>query len=93
MATNKAAARKVAERAVTRVDDYQKVFNSPHGKRVLYDLMLTCHMMQPLDTTNPTKMAFEEGQRQVVLRIMTYLKLDVAQLHERIREADAQMVD
>ena len=90
---NKGAAKKVARRQVARVQDYQQTFSSPHGKRVLYDLMGVCHMLQPLNVSNPQVMAFEEGQRQVVLRILTYLKVDMEKLHERIREADAQLVE
>jgi hypothetical protein len=40
------------------------------------------HGIQPLE------LAFNEGQRNMVLRILTILKVDLKQLHERMKQAD-----
>jgi hypothetical protein len=52
---------------------YRTVFATPEGRIVLTDLM-TAHYMQsnlPMDTVN--NMIFAEGQRNVVLRILTII--------------------
>jgi hypothetical protein len=69
---------------------YQKVFSGPDGRAVLYDMMATHGMLTPhhVDTN---KMLLKEGERLVVLRILSILKVDVKQLLERIEEHDADV--
>lgn len=65
---------------------YQKVFDTEEGKIVLLDLMRTHRMFSSTFVKDPYEMAFNEGERNAVLRICTLLKLDVAKLRERMRE-------
>lgn len=80
--------KKLATKALAKVVDYKRTFNTQHGARVLYDLMDQHYMMKPMDVGNPQVHAFQEGQRAVVLRLLTLLKIDPMQLQERIKEAD-----
>lgn len=54
---------------------YKKVFNSPEGKKVVRDLM-ECGMIfgQTHVPNDPYSSAFNEGQRRIVLRLLSFLK-------------------
>lgn len=52
--------------------DYKRVFSTPEGKRVLFDLM-NAHFMLVPHNGDP----FKEGQRSVVLTILNRMKVDV----------------
>ena len=62
--------------------DYQSVFNSEEGQRVLEDLKKTCFYYSPTLHEMPHFMAAQEGQRLVILHIETKLKLDLKKLKE-----------
>ena len=62
--------------------DYQSVFNSEEGQRVLEDLKKTCFYYSPTIDQFPHIMAANEGQRLVMLHIETKLKLDLKKLEE-----------
>jgi hypothetical protein len=68
------------------VIDYKTVFGSEAGQRVLYDLMKNNYLLSPTYTTNLHEMALREGSRNVVLRIMSILKVDVDKLNIFIKE-------
>jgi len=89
----KSSSRRVAERAATKLSRYQRVFSGPDGRAVLYDLMQVAEMltMNPDADTNQT--FIREGKRQVVLRILAYLKADPKQLLERIEEHEDEMAE
>lgn len=73
--------------AVALTADYQATFSTPHGKRVLMDLMKKGGMLStsyvPKD---PHGTSFNEGQRSLVLHIQKLLKLDVKKLQKQIEE-------
>lgn len=81
----------VQKRAIARfrarVIDYKKAFNSEAGRRVLYDMMIKYHVINPLPKGQDRDQA--EGARNVVLEILTILKVDPEQMTKLIREADA----
>lgn len=62
--------------------DYQKVFNSEEGQRVLEDLKKTCFYYIPTIDVMPHVMSFNEGQRATILHIETKLKLSAVKLKE-----------
>jgi len=62
--------------------DYQSVFKSEEGQRVLEDLKLTCFYHSPTIHEMPHIMAYQEGQRNVILHIETKLKLTANKLKE-----------
>ncbi len=53
--------------------DYQRVFATPEGQRVLADLMLFCGVLQSHNERDPVMMARLEGNREVGLRIAEFL--------------------
>ena len=54
--------------------DYEITFSSPEGKRVLHDLAINGHVLETSYNLEPTLMAYNEGARNFVLRILTILK-------------------
>ena len=73
---------------LARVIDYKRVFSTAPGKRVLADLMQEGHLLAPTmtDSNNPNIIYFNEGKRNIVLFIMSILKLDVEKLRQQIDE-------
>lgn len=66
---------------------FQQVFGSEAGKAVLYDLMKFGHMLHSsFSPKDPYETAFREGERNIVLRIMSVLEMDPEQLKQRIKE-------
>lgn len=82
--------KKVEQLAVERVTKYQAVFGSPDGQWVLEDLM-SAHGMMSAHPANPEQMALKEGERLVVLRILTMLKTNPRQLLERIKQHESSL--
>lgn len=56
-----------------RAQDYKDVFNSPQGRRVLADLMAAARVFTPIHTTDPLTLAFHQGERNLALRIATFM--------------------
>lgn len=79
-------ANKVSKRQVERIQDYQTVFSSVQGKRVLNDMMQTHYVMASTFSEQPGVSALREGERNAVLRILNILSIDVNQLRERIEQ-------
>lgn len=53
---------------------YKKVFSSEEGKEVLADLMKVGRVFEStFDANNPCKTAYNEGIRNIVLRIINFL--------------------
>jgi hypothetical protein len=70
------------EKAEQLRKDYQTVFNSEAGQRVLEDLRKTCFYYDTTLNELPHVMAHSEGLRNVVLHIETKLKLTPDKLKE-----------
>lgn len=55
-------------------EQYYNLFvQSPNGQAVLGDMMKAHHLMQPVFETDPYLTAFNDGERNAVLRILTIL--------------------
>jgi hypothetical protein len=83
----------MSKRDLQRLDaitQLQAVFDSEEGKKVLYELMKSCHMLHSTFDPNPQEMAYREGERSVVLRILNTLNVDPIQLLKRIEEGNQQ---
>ena len=69
---------------------YNKTFESVEGKEVLYDLMNTCNFMGSsiLDSNSyePLAMAFRDGQKAIVSRILTTLSISNEQFIKMIEQ-------
>jgi len=64
-------------------EDYKKVFTTEEGKRVLADLEKTCFFKSTIFVPNDAlTMAFNEGNRAVLLHILTILELNIEELEK-----------
>ncbi len=79
---SKKQSRKVVDNAIS----YQATFTSAEGEKVLFDMMKAHHMLGSSFCKDPYESAFNEGERAVVLRILSMLKTDVTQLAKRIED-------
>lgn len=81
-----------AKAYASMVEAYQQVFSSEAGKLVLENLKATHGFHQCLfrKDVNALELAFREGERNVVLRIMSFVQVDLKQLHDQITERTAQ---
>ena len=68
----------------------QAVFNTDDGQKVLYELMKSAHILNSTYDPNPYEMAYREGERSVVLRILKTLNVDPAELLKRIKQGNQQ---
>lgn len=59
---------------------YKRVFATPDGKVVLYDLMSRYHVLNPHDG-DPMK----EGERKVVLGILRNCNISITELDEMLK--------
>lgn len=82
----KQAIEKTAKKTYARVLDYKRTFATKAGRNVLHDLMDTHHMLRPSFVLDPHQAAFREGERSVLLRILTIMKTEPAQLLAHIEE-------
>jgi hypothetical protein len=62
--------------------DYQSVFTSENGQRVLEDLKKTCFYYDTTLHEQPHIMSYQEGLRNVILHIETKLKLTADKIKE-----------
>jgi hypothetical protein len=54
--------------------DYHQAFDTPHGKRVLEDIMSYCHVLEPLKGCIDTNsIIIREARRDVALTILQKL--------------------
>jgi hypothetical protein len=78
---------KQARKQVTTIRDYRQVFSSQAGKRVLHDLMSAHHMLgTSFVVKSELETVFNEGQRNVVLRILAKLNTNPEELEKHIEE-------
>lgn len=66
--------------------DYGDTFATESGKRVLDDLMQRYFMFSHTMGESHADMAFKEGQRNVVLEILSRSKIDPQELKDKIKE-------
>ena len=67
---------------------YKDIFSSQSGKIVLHDLMKKGHMLKSTYApTDPYSSAFQEGERNIVLKIMSNLEFTETQLSDMMSEA------
>lgn len=67
---------------------YQQVFSTEEGTKVLYDLIKACHVLGTTFDANPIEMAYKEGERSVVLRILRTLKTNPEKIMKMIEQGN-----
>lgn len=78
--------KKAALKQLARYQDYNTVFSTPSGKRVLLDLMNKYSVLSPMYKGDVNDLLIHEGQRKVILDLLSILKIDVVKLKERVDE-------
>jgi hypothetical protein len=71
---------------------YKTTFKSSDGEMVLHDMMKNHFMLSPTAPSqmNMHEMAYNEGQRSVILRILNVLDVDLEKLREFIKKQKDQ---
>lgn len=80
--------KRLNKKRISKLQDYRSCFTSEYGKRVLYDMFNEHCMISSTFDPNPQVMALREGERNVVLRILTMLKTSPEKLKLQIEESD-----
>ena len=75
---------------LTKSKLYKRLFSSEDGSRVLQDLMIAHYMMGNTMSSDTHITAFNEGQRNVVLRILKLVKEDVGAIEKRIADVEKE---
>lgn len=65
---------------------YRELFQSDAGKEVLHDLCKSCHVYHSTMDANSNEMAYREGERSVVLRILRTIEINPYELDRKIKE-------
>jgi hypothetical protein len=66
--------------------DYAETFNSPAGKRVLADILTTCHVLEPEQDNDPNNIIARAHRRDVAHHIMFSMGYGPADLPTIIEE-------
>lgn len=69
---------------------YREIFNSEAGKVVLHDLAKSCHVYHSTMDANPNELAYKEGERSVVLRIIRTLNIDPFELDRLMKKGQSE---
>lgn len=77
-------------RRVALVKAYRELFHSDVGKEVLHDLCKSCNVYTSTMDANPHEMAFKEGARSVVLRILKTIEIDPFELDRLIKKGQSE---
>lgn len=70
---------------------YRRLFRTPDGDKVLKDLLEVCGYARSSFDIDPQKMAFHEGQRSVILRIVKTVNLTEKDILDMLRHMEQNM--
>lgn len=65
------------EDRIKKIRYYKECFISEAGQEVLQDLVKSCGIFHSSFSADPYENAFMSGQREIVLRILNVLKVDI----------------
>ncbi len=83
--------RKAENKQVSRVKSYKIAFGTEHGQIVLRDLMKAHNVLGPCFVKgDPYESALREGERNAVLRIFSFLKVDPIRLQMLIEKNEKE---
>lgn len=82
-----------ARKRVSIVASYKELFSTPLGKKVLHDMINAHRMIRSTFSKDPMEMALREGERNVILRILTKMGTDPNELLKRIDEIEKEERD
>ena len=68
---------------------YKDVFNTPSGRLVLHDILRATHVFKSsFKPGQPDVSNFQEGERNVALRILAFLGIDDQKIYELAKESE-----
>jgi len=77
------------KRYLAKLEDYKVAFGGTQGQKVLWDMMKAhSFVTSTMNENTPHVMAFREGERNVVLRILTILKQSPEKVMDRIKQGE-----
>lgn len=79
---------KPLKRKYAKIASYKKIFSTDEGREVLSDLMNVHNVLSSTFDINANVMALREGERNVVLRIMTILKITPKEMQALAEEIE-----
>lgn len=79
--------KKLEEQERQLKEDFKRVFNSPHGKRVYKHILERCHVFHTT-FTGSSKTFFLEGERNIGLYLLAMMNLANQEGLEVIKEID-----
>lgn len=65
---------------------YKRVFNTPDGRLILQDLIEQHGVLHSVFDQNPNLMALREGERNVVLRILSLIDCSSSEILKKIKD-------
>ena len=83
---------KFKERRET-IKSYKRLFDTVDGQAVIRDLMKSCHVYTTTLDRDPLQMAYNEGARSIILRILNTINIDPEQMKELMKLSTGQMED
>jgi hypothetical protein len=81
------------KKRINKSHQYKETFSTESGKKVLLDLMRTHYIASLSYSKEPMDMAFNEGQRSVVLRILKFVKEDVSKIEKYMEDIERGMYE
>lgn len=69
---------------------YQSVFESSDGEKVLEDLNKRAFGIRSTFHENPQRMAFNEGQRSIILHIKGMMNIDIKKTESLIKQQQGE---
>jgi len=75
-----------SDKVVENIIDYKAVFCNEKGQAVLWDLMKAAGFASINFDENPYKMAYNEGLRAMVVRILNLTNMDIEEITRRIKD-------
>ena len=82
----------MSKKSVAKIQAYQKVFGTPQGREVLMDLANAHGLMRSTFHQNVNEMILKEGERNVILRILSITKTNIKDLVERIEDYERESI-
>lgn len=79
-----------AKKSMTLVQNYKDTFTDDVGEKVLMDILKDSGMLSICFDSDPLVMAYNEGRRDIALRLMTILEIDMKQYKQLLEEESLQ---
>lgn len=80
---------KITKKRLATIADYQQVFGSEAGQRVLTDILYDCGIISSSYVQgDPHSTCFNEGRRSMGLKILEKIKIDMMKLKQQIDKGD-----